>query len=286
MTPADLATLAKLPISLLATLAAATGFLAFAREPRPPLAATLAGTLLLAAGAAALNQLLERGADARMERTRDRPIPAGRIAAGPAALLACLAALAGALLLSRGAGPLPALLGLAALAWYVAVYTPLKRRTAFAFLPGALVGALPPAIGWAAAGGSLADGRLHALCAFFLLWQVPHSWLVALRHGEDLERGGFPSPARRFSRGQGARITFAWAAASAGAALLLPVFGVVRTPAAAFGLAGAAALLLVATAAALRAAAGGAGGRRASIAVDLLAVAAMAVVAGDALLGP
>lgn len=227
---ADLAALAKLRVSALSTLSAATGFVAFAREPRAPIVPALAGTFLLAAGAAALNEVLERDRDARMTRTRDRPIPAGRVGAATAAGLGALAAAGGATTLWLTAGPLPALLGIAALVWYDAVYTPLKRATAFAVLPGAIVGALPPAMGWTAAGGAVGDARLHALCAVLLLWQVPHFWLLALRHADDYARGGFPTPARRFSAAQISRITLAWTLSMAGAALLLPAFGVTRSP--------------------------------------------------------
>jgi protoheme IX farnesyltransferase len=280
----DLAVLAKLRISLLSTLSAATGFVAAARELRAPLAAALAGTLILAAGAAALNEVLDRARDARMERTRHRPIPAGRIGAGAALGLALLAASGGAALLWSAAGPLPALLGLGALAWYDAVYTPLKRVTGFAVLPGAIVGALPPAIGWTAAGGSLGDGRLHALCAFFLLWQVPHFWLLALRHAEDYARGGFPTPAGRFSPAQMARVAFVWTLATACSALLLPIFGATRSGWGALGLAVAAAAVLPSAWRLLRAPDRPEPVSRAFVAVNLLAVAVMAIVLADPLL--
>jgi len=281
----DLAALAKLRISLLSTLSAATGFVAASRELRAPLPSALAGTFLLAAGAAALNEVLDRDRDARMERTRDRPIPAGRVGAPAALVLAVLSGAGGAALLWAGAGPVPALLGLAALAWYDAVYTPLKRVTAFAVLPGSIVGALPPAIGWTAAGGALADGRLHALCAFFLLWQVPHFWLLALRHAEDYARGGFPTPARRFSAAQMGRITFVWTLATGASALLLPLFGATRAGWSALGLVAAAAALLPSAWRLLRAPEDPGRLRSAFLAVNLLAVALMAIAAADALLG-
>jgi heme o synthase len=279
----DLAALAKVRISLLATLSTATGWIAMARALRPALAAVLAGTLLLAAGAAALNEVLDRERDGRMERTRDRPIPSGRIGVGSALLLAMIAAAGGTLLLWRAGGAIPALLGLGALTWYDAVYTPLKRVTAFAVLPGAIVGALPPAIGWTAAGGSAGAPRLHALCAFFLLWQVPHFWLLLLRRAEDFERGGFPTPARLLSGRQLGRITRVWTLATAGAALLLPVYGVTTRPAAAWALVGAVALLIP-----FAARLPGQGGesarlRRAFAAVNLLALAVMIIVALDGL---
>jgi protoheme IX farnesyltransferase len=281
----DLAALGKLRISLLSTLSAATGFLAASRELRAPLLAVLSGTFLLAAGAAALNEVLDRDRDARMERTRGRPIPAGRISVAAALALALLATAVGAALLGAGAGPLPALLGVGALLWYDAVYTPLKRVTAFAVLPGAIVGALPPAIGWTAAGGGLADAGLLPLCAFFLLWQVPHFWLLSLRHAEDFERGGFPTPASRFSPAQAGRITFVWTLATGALALLLPLFGVTRSAPGAYGLAGAAAALLPFAWRLLRRPERPERVAGAFAAVNLLAVALMAIVSADALLG-
>jgi protoheme IX farnesyltransferase len=279
----DLAALAKLKISLLSTLSAATGFVAASRELRPPLAATLAGTLLLAAAAAALNEVLDRERDALMVRTRTRPIPAGRLGVAPALGLVALGASGGAALLAAGAGPVPALLGLAALLWYDAVYTPLKRVTAFAVLPGALVGALPPAIGWTAAGGALSDGRLHALCVFFLLWQVPHFWLLALRHADDYRRAGLPTPASRFSPAQMGRITVAWALATLAFTLLLPVFGVTRSAGAAFALVAAAALLGPSMLALLGAGERPEPLRRGLLAVNGVALAVMILVCADAL---
>jgi protoheme IX farnesyltransferase len=279
----DLAILAKLPISLLSALSAATGFVAFGREARPPLLAAAAGTLLLAAGAAALNELIDRDRDARMERTRRRPIPSGRISPRAALAFAAAAGTAGAAVLWRFAGPLPALLGAAAFAWYDGVYTPLKRVTAWAVLPGAVVGALPPAIGWAAAGGQLLDPRLHALAAFLALWQVPHFWLLALRHAGDYRRGGFPTPASRFSPSQIGRITLGWVLSTGGAALLLPLFGVTRGNLSPLGLALATGLLVPFAAALGRVGERPAALGRGFAAVNLFALAVMILVAADAL---
>ncbi|HSM94159.1 MAG TPA: UbiA family prenyltransferase [Anaeromyxobacteraceae bacterium] len=280
---ADLATLAKLRISALSTLTAATGFLAASRALRPPLAATIAGTFLLAAAAAALNEILDRERDARMLRTAARPIPAGRIGVPAALGLALVAGGCGLGLLGGTAGALPALLGLGALAWYDAVYTPLKRVTAFAVLPGAVVGALPPAIGWTAAGGALGDARLHAICAFLFLWQVPHFWLLAHRHAEDYRRAGLPTPASRFSPDQLGRIALTWTLATAATAPLLSLFGVTRSAGAAFGLLAAAAMLGPPALALPRSAARPEALARGFWAVNLFAVAVMLLVAADAL---
>ncbi len=281
----DLATLAKLRISLLSALTAATGFVAAAHALRAPLASTLGGTLLLAAAAAALNEVLDARRDALMLRTRDRPIPAGRISPAAALALAVIAAVAGAALLWRGAGPVPAMLGLGALLWYDAVYTPLKRVTSFAVIPGAIVGALPPAIGWTAAGGTLGDARLHALCAFFLLWQVPHFWLLALRHAEDFERGGFPTAARSLSREQLGRVTWIWTLATAAAVLLPPLFGLTRSAWGAWALLAAAAAVLPFAWRIVRAPDHPERLAAAFLAVNLLAVALMVVVFADGLAG-
>ena len=280
---ADLAALAKPRISLLSTLSAATGFVATSRELRPPLPAAIAGTFLLAAAAAGLNEVLDRKRDALMARTRARPIPAGRLGVGAALGWVAISAAAGAAVLGWGAGALPALIGLVALLWYDAVYTPLKRVTAFAVLPGAIVGSLPPAIGWTAAGGSLADGRLHALCAFFLLWQVPHFWLLARRHADDYRRAGLPTPASRFSAAQLGRITFAWTLATAAAATLLPLFGVTQSAGSALGLLAAATLVGLSGLVSLKSAERPDALERGFRGVNLFALAVMVLVAADAL---
>ena len=221
--------LTKLPIASVSTLTAATGFLCFDRQVRWGLAWACAGTLLLAAGACALNEWQERGLDARMERTRKRPIPSGKVKPWEAVVLSALLALGGAALLLAACGPVPAGLGALAVLWYNGLYTPLKRVTAFAVIPGAVIGALPPAIGWTAAGGSAGDPRLFALAFFFFVWQVPHFWLLLLKHGEDYERAGFPSITRLFMRPQLARLTCVWMLCTAAASLLLWLYGLLTS---------------------------------------------------------
>jgi protoheme IX farnesyltransferase len=115
--------------------------------------------------------------------------------------------------------------GLAALAmaWYNGVYTPLKRVTIFAVVPGAVIGAIPPVIGWVAAGGRLSDGAIWFVAAFFFLWQVPHFWLLTLMHGTQYAKAGLRTLADRFTNGEIARLTFAWQLAAACAAPLAAV---------------------------------------------------------------
>jgi protoheme IX farnesyltransferase len=122
------------------------------------------------------------------------------------------------------------LLGLFAVFWYNGIYTPLKKRTAFAVIPGALVGAVPPAIGWVAGGGDWGDPKLLALCFFFFIWQVPHFWLLILNYAEDYEKAGLPSLTGIFSKTQLVRITFSWVLATAVSCLFMTVHRMIRFP--------------------------------------------------------
>ena len=147
------------------------------------------GTFLLVAGANAFNQVVERESDARMRRTAQRPIPAGRISPADGALAAALASLLGLVLLFADCGPLTGALGAAALVVYVLVYTPMKRRSSWSTLPGAISGAMPTLMGYSAAAGTLAA---PAWCLFGVLffWQFPHTWAIAATYREDFERVG------------------------------------------------------------------------------------------------
>ncbi|MGH9748336.1 MAG: heme o synthase, partial [Candidatus Polarisedimenticolia bacterium] len=150
----------------------------------------LLGTLLVAAGTSALNQWAERDADARMLRTRGRPLPAGRLSPRRALLFAAGISILGLAILALRVNGLSALLAAATLASYIGVYTPLKRRTSLATLVGAVPGALPPLIGWTAATGSIDLGGI-LLFAILFVWQLPHSLAIALLYRDDYARGGF-----------------------------------------------------------------------------------------------
>jgi protoheme IX farnesyltransferase len=176
------------------------------------------GTLLLVGGANAFNQVLEREPDARMRRTAQRPIPAGRISASDAAVAAALACLLGLVLLFAHSGRLTGGLGALALAIYVLVYTPMKRRSSWSTIPGAVSGAMPTIMGYSAAAGTLAP---PAWCLFGILffWQFPHTWAIAATYREDFERVG--------NRALPARAVAAVTLAATGALLftsLLPAF--------------------------------------------------------------
>jgi protoheme IX farnesyltransferase len=155
------------------------------------LTAVALGTGLVAGGASAFNQILERTADGLMHRTRMRPMPDKRLAVWEAVRFATLLTIAGLGVLVLGANPLSALVAVLTLASYVVIYTPLKRVTSFSTVVGAIPGALPPVIGWAAAQDALSRGA-WVLFAIVFLWQLPHFLAIAWIHREDYARAGFP----------------------------------------------------------------------------------------------
>ena len=152
---------------------------------------TLLGTALLSAGSSVLNQVLERDLDALMQRTADRPLPAGRLGADAALLFGVALAIGGLVELAAGVNLLTALLGAVALAGYVFVYTPLKRYSSLATLVGAVPGAIPPLMGWAAVENQVGAGGWVRFAILFL-WQLPHFLAIAWLCREDYARAGFP----------------------------------------------------------------------------------------------
>jgi len=151
---------------------------------------TLVGTLLVASGTATLNQYIERNFDAQMRRTNRRPLAAGRLAPRGVLAFGIGLSLAGSIYLAVAAGALASLLALFTLLSYLFVYTPLKRRTPLCVLVGALPGAMPPLIGWAAASGRL-SAEAWLLFAVLFLWQFPHFMAIAWMYREDYDRAGY-----------------------------------------------------------------------------------------------
>jgi protoheme IX farnesyltransferase len=185
----------KPEISFLVAVTTAAGFYmgSSATPSQLPWAAlvrTLAGTLLVAGGAAALNQWMEYPFDARMRRTARRAVVAGRIDPIQALLFGALLSLAGLTYMCLAVGALPSLLALATLVGYLCLYTPLKRRTPLCTLVGAIPGAAPPLIGWAAARGHL-DHEAWVLFFVVFLWQFPHFMSIAWMYRDDYARAGY-----------------------------------------------------------------------------------------------
>lgn len=189
----DLAEMTKPGITLMVVLTAGLGFLLAGGETFSflLLVYTLLGTGLVSGGASVLNHVLERETDALMQRTANRPLPTGRMDPDAALLFGVAVAVAGLLVLYLAVNPLTALLGVAALAGYVFVYTPLKRVSSLATIIGAVPGAIPPMMGWSAVRGEL-DLAAWGLFGLLFFWQMPHFLAIAWLCREDYARGGFP----------------------------------------------------------------------------------------------
>jgi protoheme IX farnesyltransferase len=189
----DYLSLAKPRLNLLVVATSAAGF--YLGSPGAidvgVMAQAVAGTALVAGGAAALNQVYERETDALMRRTRKRPLPDGRLGPTEARTFGIALAAAGIGLLALSANLTAALLALLTLLVYVIVYTPMKRRSTASTLVGAVPGALPPLIGWTAAVGSTSMGG-WALFAIVFLWQIPHFMAIAWMYRDDYGAAGFP----------------------------------------------------------------------------------------------
>jgi len=224
--------LVKIRITSVVTLSAATGYLWASERVNLDLANILVGLLLLSCGSAALNQVQDVKIDRVMARTAGRPIPSGRVARDVALFLAGLLVLLGLYFIaSIKHEPLLAMgLGLLALAWYNGVYYLLKRWTAFAVLPGSLIGALPPVIGWVAGGGHPLHPFSLLLASFFFVWQIPHFWLLQVNRAEEYQAAGLPALVDRFSPDQLRRITAFWIFASAAGGVAFPALAGSQMP--------------------------------------------------------
>ena len=189
---ADFYELAKPRLNFLVLVTTLVGFYMAVRHGGDwaRLVPTLIGTALTAAGASALNQLIEREPDKLMPRTRNRPIPAGRVSPREAAVYGAALSVVGIGTLAVFVNGLTALLGGVTLLSYVAVYTPLKRVTTLNTVVGAVPGALPPVMGWAAASGAVSPGAAVLFCVLFF-WQMPHFLAIATMYRRDYAAGGF-----------------------------------------------------------------------------------------------
>lgn len=188
---ADFLELTKPRIAVLVLVTVAIG--GFVAAPLAPdygvLASAIVGTALVAGGASVFNQLVERTIDAKMHRTQDRPLPAGRVRPGEAFTLATLMSVSGIVYLAMTTNLLATSLAALSLVLYAGVYTPMKRYTPLNTAVGAVPGALPPVIGWAAIDGRLSVGAL-ILFMIVYLWQFPHFFAIAWLYREDYARGG------------------------------------------------------------------------------------------------
>lgn len=183
--------LAKPDVTFLVVITTALGYAIGVRGPvdLAALVRVVFGTTLVAAGTSALNQYVERDADAQMRRTAHRPLPLGILPPGEALLFGLALVAGGALFLLLLVNALACLLGLATCGLYLGAYTPLKSKTHWSTFVGAFPGAVPPLIGWAAARGTL-DRDAWLLFAILFFWQFPHFYSIAWMYREDYARAG------------------------------------------------------------------------------------------------
>ena len=279
-----LAELGKVRITSAVSLSTFLGYVMYTGRVDRDLWLPVLGIFLLAMASSALNHYQESEWDARMDRTRNRPIPSGRLSARSVLWISLLLALSGGGILYLSSGFVALQLGLMALLWYNAVYTPLKRKTAFAVVPGSLIGAIPPVVGWVAAGGSAVHPAILMVAFFFFIWQIPHFWLLMIRLGPQYEQAGFPSLSRIYSPEQIRKLTFVWIFTAAVACLFIPAFGSVRSPVASFLLLAGSMVLVASGAGLLFGKTSRNTSRLAFLAINLYLVFVIVVLSADALL--
>lgn len=217
----------KFKLSIAVALSPVAGYFMFGNIEWSSLIGVFVGTILLSGAVISLNQYQERYIDAKMDRTKRRPIPSGNIKPNEALMGVVIMSLLGIFVLWFFTNPITTLLGVINGLWYNLVYTPLKRKSAFAVIPGGVCGAIPPVMGWTAAGGYLWSPMIVILALFFFLWQVPHFWLILLKYGKEYEKAGLSSVTQFWSKRQLRNVTFIWMVTTGVSALLLPVFNMV-----------------------------------------------------------
>jgi heme o synthase len=225
----DYLQLSKLKIMIPVSLTGFTGYFIFDPHITAEILLITGGILMLSVAASVLNQLQESEIDMKMNRTKERPIPAGNIKIKHAVIYFLINMISGTALLYSAGNITAAVTGLITIFWYNIIYTYSKRITAFAVVPGAITGALPPLIGWVAAGGGIWDRPIIFLEFLFFTGQIPHFWLMILKYGDEYKMAGLPSLTEIFNAKQINRLTFTWTVSSVIAAIFLCSFGIIQS---------------------------------------------------------
>lgn len=217
--------LIKYKLSLAVTITCISSYILYKGKADILLILTALAVFLLAAGMSALNQYQERKRDSLMKRTAGRPVPSGKITP-PLALTISFILILTALVMLLYITPWSLIPAIIAIALYNGLYTWLKTVSYLSIIPGALVGAIPPLIGWQAAGGSLPDPAPLYLAFLMFMWQIPHFWILLIIHREDYKAAGFPTILKSVNIVQATRISYIWICLSALFAISYNVFGI------------------------------------------------------------
>jgi protoheme IX farnesyltransferase len=202
--------LSKVRITIAVSFTTITGFILASQEINSEVILPTLGIFLLACSSSVLNHLQEYKYDSLMERTKSRPLVTGEVSKSFALTLAVSEGIVGSLLLFMSSGTIALILGLTALIWYNLIYTYLKRVTANAVIPGSVIGAIPPLVGWVAAGGSIADPRSWYMALYFFVWQIPHFYLLLLKYHEQYKQAGYPVLTDLLSKKQISALILTW----------------------------------------------------------------------------
>lgn len=184
--------LAKFRITFSVTITTAIGYFLAPRADGLNFIWPVLGILFIGMSSAALNHLQDRNLDALMVRTKNRPLPSGRVTSNQVIFFVFLFLIPGAVILHLKTNAITTVLGLSAFFWYNSIYTYLKRISSIAVIPGALIGGIPPLLGWTAAGGEVLNPYIISVSMMLVIWQVPHFWLLLFMYRDDYERAGLP----------------------------------------------------------------------------------------------
>ncbi len=215
--------LGKIRITVFVAFSTSIGYVLYSGKIDLFIILPLLGVFFLAVGSSALNHLQEADFDKVMSRTKNRPLPSKTVTKKFVFGFILFFVLIGSLILYY-VSLSSLILGLITLLWYNGIYTPLKKVMAMAVVPGSVIGALPPLIGWVSAGGNLFDPTGIALALSFFIWQVPHFWLLLLLFDTEYKEAGYPTLTEKFSKYQLKRISFIWIFALFVNSLLIPFF--------------------------------------------------------------
>lgn len=206
----DFIVLTKFVLSFAVSLSALFAYIMAKGEVGTNMYIATFAVLLVAMGVSTLNQFQEYKEDALMERTKHRPIASGKWSPRTAVIVAAILIISSLALIYDLLGFIGVDLFLFSFLWYNFFYTPLKKKSALAVVPGAILGVIPPAIGWLTAGGSLAQPEFFALGLFYFIWQIPHFWLLVMLHYGDYAGAGYPTAMRLFGKLSLQRLTYFW----------------------------------------------------------------------------